>query len=155
MLKQILLSTVLLAAMPAIAQNTSKADQDPVAAGKSHTSELVQKLGLSVDQAKQIEPLMITAAKEAAPLYAEGDAGKKKASALYDKYYGEMVGMLTPEQAQKFLEMRKAGQIDGGACAPSKAGCGSSAAKPGCCASKATAAAPVPAAAPVAVDPAQ
>ena len=120
-MKKMIIATVLLATLTTVnAQNTTtpaKPTKDPAVMEEraaeradNRTGEMVTELGLSTDQAAKVEAINDRSAKSLAEVKQAGlddQAQKARMKVVRDGRDNELKAVLTPEQFEKMLVLRK------------------------------------------------
>ena len=119
-MKRILLASLLFAslgvqaqttAQPTVATKAQAEKTSPEARAEQLTAEMVKELGLNDEQATQLAGINkdhAAAMDQLNKAGLEGEAKKARAQVLADKYDGRVKALLTAEQYEKFVVMRKA-----------------------------------------------
>lgn len=112
---------------------------DATARAKARTSQLSAELGLNAEQSAKLQDLLIGVETEVAPERAKCAELQASINQKTRETYGNLKGVLTPEQLAKLKSMPDA-SCEGHSCSHGEkaaAGCAKDGAKAGCCAGKA------------------
>lgn len=112
---------------------------DATARAKARTSQLTAELGLNAEQAAKLQDLLVGVETEVAPERAKCAELQASINMKTQEAFGNLKGVLTPEQMSKLKSM-PAASCEGHGCSHGEkaaAGCAKDGAKAGCCAGKA------------------